>query len=50
MGMLDKLIHSVLAELKFGYVTTFAIDCALDHPKVDEGANIERMCGRTKDA
>ena len=50
MGMLDRLIHSVLAELKFGYVTTFAVDCALDHAKVDEGADIERMCGRTKEA
>ena len=50
MGLLDRLFHSVLSELKFGYVTTYAIDCALEHPKVDEGANIQAMCSRTKEA
>lgn len=48
MGLLDRLIHSVLADLKFGYVTTYAIDCALEHPDDDGGANIGRMCGRSK--
>ena len=47
--MLDGMFHSVLAELKFGYVTTYAFDCAVEHPEVSEEANVQAMCGRSGD-
>ena len=50
MTLLDRLFHSVLSELKYGYVTTYAIDCAKDHNlSPDTDTNIKAMCDRKEE-
>ena len=44
--MLDKMFIKVLDELKGGYVTTYAIDCAVEHPVVDPKLNLKTLCER----
>ena len=42
--MLDAMFYKVLEELKGGYVQTFVIDCAVEHPEVDPGFNLNYIC------
>ena len=41
---LDKMFLKVLEELKGGYVNTYAIDCADEHPEVDPAVNLKKVC------
>jgi len=43
---LDKMFMKVLDELKRGYVTTYAIDCAVEHAEVDPKMNLKGLCER----
>ena len=36
----------VLEELKGGYVTTYAIDCAVEHEEIDPSINVKQICER----
>ena len=43
-SILDSLFLKVLEELKGGYVTTYVIDCADEHPEVDPAVNLKHLC------
>ena len=43
-GMLDQMFLKVLEELKGGYVSTYVIDCASEHPEVDPAFNLNHIC------
>lgn len=45
-SMLDKMFFKVLEELKSGYVTTYVIDCADEHPEVDPEVVLKTICER----
>jgi hypothetical protein len=38
------MFFKVLEELKAGYVDTYAIDCAVEHPVVDKMINLKNVC------
>ena len=38
--ILDEMFLKVLEELNGGYVDTYAIDCAVEHPNVDPKLNL----------
>lgn len=41
---LDRMFIKVLEELKGGYVTTYAVDCADEHPNIEEGIALKKIC------
>ena len=42
MTLLNKLFYSVLKELKYGYVTTYAFDCSIiENSSSEADANIK---------
>ncbi len=43
-GTLDLMFLKVLEDLKAGYVTTYAIDCAADHPETDPHIQLDYIC------
>jgi hypothetical protein len=42
--VLDLMFSKVLDDLKAGYVTTYAIDCATEHAEVDPKLNLKYIC------
>lgn len=42
--ILDTMFGKVLEELKGGYVTTYAIDCSVEHPVVDPDVKLDYLC------
>ena len=47
MTVLNKLFYSVLKELKYGYVTTYAFDCSfIENSSPEPDANIQKLCER----
>ena len=43
-NILNLIFTKVLEELNSGYVTTYAIDCDIEHPVHDAELNIEGVC------
>jgi len=43
-SILDKMFLKVLEELNSGYVTTYTIDCADEHPEIDPEINLKFLC------
>jgi len=43
-NILDLMFHKVLEELKGGYVTTYAIDCDVEHPVIEPKVNLKQIC------
>ena len=43
-GTLDLMFLKVLEDLKAGYVTTFVIDCAAEHPEIDPKVQLDYIC------
>ena len=42
--MLDRMFLKVLDELKGGYVDTYVVDCATEHPQFDPDLNLQQIC------
>jgi hypothetical protein len=43
------MFMKVLEELNSGYVTTYAIDCAAEHPEIDPDVNLKYLCYERED-
>lgn len=43
-SILNHLFMKVLEELKGGYVETYVLDCAIEHPEIDPEINLKYLC------